>query len=380
MEEDQVRVCFPFAGHVVGGSHISSLKLIKMLKSSRFQPYVVVHEPDGPLATLFREEGIDFEKAPTTAPAQRAGAAEHIGHHCRHTLRLRDWLKQNQVDIVHTNDGSMHAAWALATKLAGKKLVWHHRNTAKARGLRYMAPWVADRVISVSHFASAPPGLISTAHKNTVIYSPFEVDTDSLDRKACRAEFAEAHGIDERRFILGFFANLVERKRPLVFVEAMKALAELEPDLSFVGLMFGKSLQGHQAEVERRIEALDLGDRVRLMGFIYPPEPAMAACDLILFPSVEEPFSRILIESMLIGTPIIASRSGGNIEAIHEGKTGLLVDPDDPPRLAQAAHDLLRDDTKRLVIGRTANTEARDKFGTEKHARAVMDVYESLIA
>ncbi len=56
----QVIVCLPFIGDLVGGSHMSSLGLIRNLPRSRFVPLVVLHDTDGPVADLFRREGIDL--------------------------------------------------------------------------------------------------------------------------------------------------------------------------------------------------------------------------------------------------------------------------------------------------------------------------------
>ena len=79
------------------------------------------------------------------------------------------------------------------------------------------------------------------------------------------------------------------------------------------------------------------------MGFRYPPEPWIAACDVLLVPAVEEPFGRSLIEAMLLGTPLIAADSGGNPEIIRHGETGYLVPPDDPDAFAERTLALLED-------------------------------------
>ncbi|PLU81944.1 glycosyl transferase, partial [Sinorhizobium medicae] len=68
----QAVVCFPFIGDLVGGSHMSSLGLIRNLPRDRFVPLVVLHHTDGPVAELFRREGIGFVEAPVLNRLQRA--------------------------------------------------------------------------------------------------------------------------------------------------------------------------------------------------------------------------------------------------------------------------------------------------------------------
>src|SRR3546814_9239858 len=67
---------------------------------------------------------------------------------------LARYLQQRDVRIVHTNEGPMHVTWGPAARLAGRKLLWHHRSSPRAKGLRFLAPLLAHRVASVSRFAA----------------------------------------------------------------------------------------------------------------------------------------------------------------------------------------------------------------------------------
>src|SRR3546814_20713964 len=73
---------------------------------------------------------------------------------------------------------------------------------------------------------------------------------------------------------------------------------------------------------------LKLGEHVRFMGWRTPGVRWIAACDMLMVPAIDEPFGRTLIEAMLVGTPIVATRSGGNIEAFRDGAIGQLVQPE----------------------------------------------------
>ena len=95
--------------------------------------------------------------------------------------------------------------------------------------------------------------------------------------------------------------------------------------------MFGLPYDPGSAEgVSAANQRLGLSGMVRQMGFQRPVVGWMAACDINLVTAVEEPFGRTLIESMLLGTALIAADSGGIPEAIRQDETGLLVAPDDP--------------------------------------------------
>jgi glycosyltransferase involved in cell wall biosynthesis len=376
----QPMVCFPFVGDVIGGSHISALNLIRQLDHQRFRPLVVLHKPDGPVAELFRAEGIAFEPAPCTGHLGGLSAARDLRFLLGGSWTLARFLRQRRVRIVHTNAGRSHATWALPARLAGVKQLWHHRKDPEAKGLRYLAPWVATQVVSVSRFSAPKPGLWSAGGRCAVVHSPFDTERAPVDRDASRRAVADTLGLAPDTRVVGFFGSLVHRKRPVAFVEAVAGLRARAPELAIVAPLFGEDLDGLAGEVRERAEALGVADCVRLMGFRYPPETWMAACDLLLVTAVDEPFGRTLIEAMLVGTPVIAAASGGNPEAIEDGRTGCLVPADDIAGFAERAGDLLTDRGRWAAISQAARRDAIGRFGLERHAQAIMAIYDRMLS
>jgi starch synthase len=86
----------------------------------------------------------------------------------------------------------------------------------------------------------------------------------------------------------------------------------------------------------------------------------IAAAELFVLPSRQEPFGIVLLEAASLGTPVVASRVGGIPEIVEDGRTGVLVPPEDPGVLAAAIHALLRDPDR-----------------ARRHAAALRDVAES---
>jgi glycosyltransferase involved in cell wall biosynthesis len=299
----------------------------------------------------------------------------------RHIRRAAAFLRHRGVRIVHTNEGPMHATWSLPARLAGSKHVWHHRGNPRAAGLRYLAPILANRVVSVSAFAAPAPGLLSARRKCSVVSSPFDTTLVNTDREASRSTVLAAIGASPDTRILLFLGHFADRKRPLIFVETIAALRDLRPNFPIVGLMFGEDFEpGQKALVEQRISERGLTGIVRLMGFRRPIESWLAGSDLLIVPAVEEPFGRTLIEAMLLGTPVIAAASGGNIEAIRDLETGILVAPDQAVAFARQAGDLLLDPARARAIAARAQAEAETKFGIERHASAIAAIYREVLA
>ncbi|HSX56537.1 MAG TPA: glycosyltransferase family 4 protein [Sphingomonas sp.] len=379
----RTRICFPFAGGLIGGSHVSALKLVQSLDSTEFEPIVLLHSLQGPLRDFVESAGIRFELAPSVH-VWRPGDRLAMGKVVRalpDVLRMRAFLRERDIRIVHTNEGPMHATWALPTRLAGAGHIWHHRGNPRARALRVQAPLLASRVLCVSNFAAPEPGLWSARRKSSAVYSPFDTAIAQTDRDAARAALEARFHIGPETAVLAFLGQFAERKRPLVFVETIAALRRKRPDLRLIGLMFGEEFEpGIEARIRARIEELGLGDLIRMMGFVRPVEPWLAASDMLVVPAVEEPFGRTLIEAMLIGTPVVAAASGGNLEAIRNRGTGLLARVDDAADLAAHALELIDHPQLADAIAHRAQQEALAKFSVEHHVKKVTAIYREVLA
>lgn len=375
------RICFPFVGNLVGGSHVSTAGLIAKLDRNRFEPLVLLQHDKGLIASLLREQGINFEKAPDTAelthgrPVSARGALKLLAA----APRLAGVLRRRAIDIVHCNDGRTLATWALAARLSGARLLWHHRGAPDAAGLRLVAPAIANRVVAVSQFAAPKPGWYSAAGRVSVIHSPFDTDL-AFDRGEARRVLLEAlpnSGGATR--IIAFSGALIDRKRPLLFVKAIAALRRAAPDRDVRGVLFGVSFDNMADCIRALAVELGVADVIHLLGHRTPGPFWLAGSDMLMVSAINEPFGRTLIEAMLVGTPVVATASGGNVEAIQNERTGLLVPPEDPDALASACQFLLDDGSRATAIAAMARFDARQRFGEDRHANAIMALYADML-
>jgi glycosyltransferase involved in cell wall biosynthesis len=369
-----VVVAFPFVGDLVGGSHISACGLIRALDPARFAPLLLLQHPEGAIGDLFRAAGVAVEGAPGSAAlahGRRIGAGAALALGAR-SVTLARFLKARGVGIVHGNDGRTLATWGLAAKLGGARLLWHHRASPHSIGLRLAAPLLADQVVAVSQFAGA------RAAGAQVVHSPFDTMI-AYDRAVARAAIVAAVPGSDHAVHIGFSGALIDRKRPLLFVDAIAAMRRHAPARDIRGLLFGEGLDGMAERVEARAAMLGIPDAVHVMGFQTPGAFWLAGCDLLMVPAVDEPFGRTLIEAMLAGTPVVATASGGNGEAIRDGETGLLVPPEDADALAIACLALVADPARAATIAATAQAEARRRFGIKAHADHIMTIYDAML-
>ncbi len=130
-----------------------------------------------------------------------------------------------------------------------------------------------------------------------------------------------------------------------------------------------------RSALEGLVRELGLGDAVRLLGFVPDDDlPALYnAADLFVLASrrydlLVEGFGIAIVEASASGLPVIASRSGGIPEAVREGETGFLVDPDDPAAVAATAIRLLGDDALRRRMGAAGRAAVETHYNWDRVA------------
>jgi glycosyltransferase involved in cell wall biosynthesis len=296
---------------------------------------------------------------------------------CRRSLGLARFLRARKVEIVHVNDTIMLGTWALAARLAGAKLLWHKRGPWTDRRLHRLWFRVVDHVIAISRFA-APP---LPSPKCSIIYNAAGNQQQTFDRAASRQRLLSETGLPASTKILGFFADIdKERKRPAVFLETIAQVQQKSPQLRVAGLLFGQASSATERHLCAHAESLRIADRIRFMGFRYPPGPWIAGCDLLIVPSVGEGFGRTLVEAMVLGTIAVAADSGGHREIIKDGETGFLVPPDDIRTFADRVCRLLERPDEAAALARRSRKDALDRFGTRRHVQSVINVYDALLS
>ena len=150
-----------------------------------------------------------------------------------------------------------------------------------------------------------------------------------------------------------------------VFIEAMEAVRQAVPEARFA--LAGK---GELAVPPR--------DDLHVLGSIPQPDlfALYRAAEVVVVPSSwPEPLSRVLLEAMQLGRPVVATAVGGTPEAVEDGVTGLLVPREDARALGEAISALLRDPARRARMGEAARHRAALVFSEERIIASLLDAY-----
>jgi len=230
-----------------------------------------------------------------------------------------------------------------------------------------------DRRIATTYLDAG----IGRPEQYVTIYSGVETAKylDRSARDACRREL----GFRNQDLVAVWIGRLNRQKDPVTCVRAAKLLADRFPQMYF--LMVGDDPLGEDLEedVRRTIEELGVGAKVRLLGYRADVNRILAAADLVLHTSLYEGLGRSVVETMLAGTPLVATAVDGVREAVVSGERGgLLVPPKNPTALAEAAVRLISEPSLAERVTVAGRAWARERFAVEKMVTSIDRLYQEL--
>jgi glycosyltransferase involved in cell wall biosynthesis len=205
----------------------------------------------------------------------------------------------------------------------------------------------------------------------------------TIDRRSARARL----GVPESAPLLAVIAQITPWKGQATAVRTLAQIRVRRPDAQL--LLVGESKFVHKATrydnrgYERFLRALaaslEVSDAVAFLGEREDVPEILAALDMLLVPSWEEPFGRSVIEGMAMGIPVLATNVGGPIEIIADGREGRLLSPEREDVWADVVAELLDDPVQRRAMAHCARLSAR-RFDRTRHAATVVEVYREVLS
>lgn len=323
--------------------------------------------------------------------------------HLQYSLRVALDLRKEKYDIVHIHNFSqfvpvikafnpqvkiilhMHCEWL--TQLDQKMIQSRLRNVHMIIGcsnyitqkIKHRYPFFSDRCQTV----------------------PNGVETDRFTQKPNSSNHAQMNGREKRILFVG---RVSPEKGVHTLLTAFQEVAVRMPntELQIVGALtmapyeFIVALSDDDKVVElasffqgeKYIDYLrkhippHLSERVTFTGSISHSkiQDYYHQADILVNPSFSEAFGMSLIEAMASGVPVIATSTGGMVDIIQDGKTGLLVAPGDADAIAEAILLLFSDSSFRSTITSTAKQQVLKRYSWDSVANILLDQYQNILS
>jgi glycosyltransferase involved in cell wall biosynthesis len=325
--------------------------------------------------------------------------------------KVREVEERGRVDVVHA-----HATSALAYALWRQLVKWKpyvvhvHGTTAgvlnafeslslpvpepSVRSLmwRKLSLWRervmwrrADRLIAVSsnvgselnQFYNIPRSRIRVVHNGVDInvFQPQKASTKHSVRRSL--------GIEGNPMVL-YVGYLGSRKGLKYLFGAIPKVVQEFPEAIFVILGGVPDFAGDSSYLKvlrHLVLKLKIGDNVLFAGEVKHRNTLKfyTAADAFIFPTLYEGLAKALLEAMASGLPVIATRAGGNPDAVIHDETGILTGAADSGQLAAASIQLLSNPSQANQMGTTGRKRVEENFTWSDTAKKIMTIYEELL-
>ncbi|MCX5839559.1 MAG: glycosyltransferase family 4 protein [Deltaproteobacteria bacterium] len=214
---------------------------------------------------------------------------------------------------------------------------------------------------------------IAPEEKFTVIHSGVDLRTFRADLYP-PLEAKALLGIPPGMTVVGTVGRLTPVKGQEVLIRAASELICRGEKIFLVLLGNGELRQ----DLEQLTIRLGIAEYVRFLGWRSDVARVMAACDVFCLPSRNEGMGKVLVESMAMGKPIVASRIGGIPDIVRPGENGILVPVGDAAAWAEAIARLCRDPEERRQMG-DAGMQMAPRYSSEEMIKRIDQMYGKLL-
>jgi glycosyltransferase involved in cell wall biosynthesis len=264
--------------------------------------------------------------------------------------------------IVHTNEVLFHLARRI---VPGGVHVFHLHNLPQRIYYRSRTfPSVRGKcnsIIAVSDFLARR--LISVGVPSaqvTVVRNGIELPDVSPRTQSTR-----------QTINIGLVGQFLPRKQQHVAIEAFRLLrrsrAFRENEITLN--LYGRYDTPYAGQVQDQVRIAELQNHVSFKGHTSSRHDIYRDMDVLIVPSIDDPFPTVALEAGAYGVPVVAASSGGLPEIVKHGRTGLLVRPQDPQAFADALLMLATNATMRSTLGQCAAARVREEFSVGSMAK-----------
>jgi glycosyltransferase involved in cell wall biosynthesis len=327
--------------------------------------HVVVAVPEGFVSKALRSQENDAEVLPL--PFHPSRARSWASGSARLLSRLGDGQRP---DLIHANGlSALNLAAPAARRLNVPVFVHLHASEIRPRSRMFVKAWervgVRMGFFPVSSFGS---GLLERAGmgrlERGILPNPIEGTGNARQRP-------------HRPFRVGFIGSKNPVKGLDTLVWVARTLRDEDVEWHIYGIDLSRRGTPYVQTCLAEIEAAGLEGRIWWCGKVQDLVPAYASVDALLVPSRVESFSRVAVEGMASGLPVIAARVGAIPEVVEDGRSGRLFDL--PEEASELVHGLVRDPESWARLSSGAIEVAR-RYDIDEIGPLVEHYYEAVLA
>ena len=368
-----IKVCYPFVGDSIGGSHISAVTLIKSIQETRtdIKPHVLVFCPDELFKEFLMKSNITFDDI--DIKLSRFSKFSIFIDIFRSFFKLIKYINKAEIDIVHTNDLRINLIFLVVCKFTRVKHLWHQRTSMPRSTLGKRIFLLSDKLVTVSDYILNQIGGLASKGQLSRVYNPIDSYTATNEEL-----FERVNSFKKRPSVVAFIANVTAQKKAEVFVDMAKiAILKKLSNLEFI--MIGRTNETIRNQIQILKDQETLDDSFKIIGFRDDVDQYLAKVDFLIVPAEGDGFGRTLIESMKAGVIVIAYESGGHKEIIKNNLNGILVKNLKAQDFMDSLLEIINNENLYQSLLFNAHKQSKSVCTVEQHTKDICLIYANML-
>jgi glycosyltransferase involved in cell wall biosynthesis len=326
-----------------------------------------------------------FEKA-LLASGAKSAVMPAVGRNVGFLKECYKYIRRNSIDVVHAHFEPAGLLSLIAAHLAKVPLVLYTVHSALGAQITYdqlsfstktymkLRRCLAKRIYAVSNMIKKQVGDPRIyGRKARLHYLGVPIDPPARSAEQVRLGI----GLKPEDFALICIAHHTPVKGLDVLLAGLALLKQTHPNLRL--LQIGTSPDPEDTRRHKQLaESLGLAGFVIWAGARNDVSDLLQAGQIYVQPSRSEGLGLAICEAMSAGLPVVACNVGGIPEAVVDGQTGILIEPESPQQLADAIERLIADGPLRLRMGQAGKERIAEHFDMRRQVARMMRNYERM--
>ncbi len=284
-------------------------------------------------------------------------------------VKLKRYLTNNNIDVIHTNHS--HDIWVLTPALN------FSRSKAKLFLTKHMASGVKktdlfhkylykrlDGIFTISRYIEQSVKDTCPVPFEKIHMLPVGIDFDRFDHaKINKDGLKKQYSLPHDKLIIGITGRMTPGKGHEEFIEAATIInVNYQEKVHFV--IIGNASYGeenYENDIKQLSHSLKI-ENITFTGYTSEPQKLMGVLDILVLPSHNESFGRVLLEAMSLKIPVAASGNAGVLDIVIDNETGLLFEPKNPKQIAEKLTELIESSKLRNKFAENGYKRVKDVF------------------
>ena len=295
-------------------------------------------------------------------------------------------IKNEKIDIIHSNNFSPALAGSILSALSGKPHITTVHDVFSLCGKNYWKLWGKQTKSSRINVMLAPFfEKMIVKSKCAAIHTVSEATKEDLLRMGTKKPiYVIPNSIEVGRTIILesipfqfiYIGRLVFYKNLEVVIKAIGLVKKTYPKILLLIVGDGP----HRENLQKLVMDLNLEENIKFFGFVSNEEKLklLATSQALVFPSLCEGFGLVILESFAQKKPVLVSNVQPLSDIVSDKITGLVIDPHDEIKWAENIIDIIRNPDKTKKMGDAGNDILKKKYSVENMEKMILEMYNAI--